>query len=82
MNKVYLMLPKFLMGDNTDLPEKVFVLHTEFPRFVLDLDTDEVVFFDDVDDEGEELADEAAQLVQEAIRFYERELDRYEEKEE
>ena len=76
------MLPKFLMGDNTDVPEKGICIAHKFPRFVLDLDTDEVVFFDDVEDEGEELADEAAQLVQEAIRFYERELDRYEEEEE
>lgn len=27
-------LPKFLLGDNTDFPDAIFVIHTEFPRFI------------------------------------------------
>ena len=34
--------PKFLVADNTDLPEAVFIVHTEFPAFVLNLENDEV----------------------------------------
>lgn len=82
MPKAKVMLPKFLLGDNTDHPDTVYVVHTEYPRFVLNLDTEEVEFFDDVEEEDElELADEASQIVQQAVQFYERELDRYEEEE-
>ena len=35
-------IPKFLVGDNTDQPENVYIIHTEYPRFVIDLDTDDV----------------------------------------
>jgi hypothetical protein len=76
------MLPKFLLADNTDYPDAVFVVHTEYPRFIMNLENDEVAFFDDVEEEDEaELTDEVAQLLQQAVQFYERELDRYDEEE-
>ena len=31
-------LPKFLLADNTDYPTAIFIVHTEFPRFVLNLE--------------------------------------------
>ena len=34
--------PKFLLGDNTDYPDAIFIIHTEFPRFILNLANDEV----------------------------------------
>lgn len=27
--------PKFILGDNTDMPDAMFVVHLEYPRFVL-----------------------------------------------
>ena len=73
-------IPKFLVGDNTDHPESVFLIHTEFPRFVMDLDTDEIEWLDDVDGEDEaDLTDEMAKLLGEAQVFYQREVERYEE---
>ena len=30
-------LPKFLLADNSQFPEDIFVLHTEFPRFMINL---------------------------------------------
>ncbi|MBI1316813.1 hypothetical protein GC167_08160 [bacterium] len=73
------MIPKFLLGDNSDLPEAVFVIHTEFPRFILDLDAEEVEWLDEVDvKDDEELSDDLMQLIDQAQDFYERELDRYE----
>jgi hypothetical protein len=72
-------IPKFLVGDNTDHPDSVFLIHTEFPRFVMDLDTDEIEWLDDVDGEDEaDLTDEMAKLLGEAQAFYQREVDRYE----
>jgi len=34
--------PKFLLGDNTDFPDSIFVIHTEFPRFIINPENDEV----------------------------------------
>ncbi len=73
------MLPKFLLGDNTDFPESIFIVHTEFPRFVINLENDEVEWFDQLEEEpGVDLEKEVAQLILEAEAFYQREVDRYE----
>jgi hypothetical protein len=45
--------PKFLVADNTDLPEAVYIVHTEFPSFILNLENDEVKWLDDIGDESE-----------------------------
>jgi len=74
------MVPKFLVGDNTDNEEAVYIIHTEYPRFVINLEDDEVEWFDDLDNENEEEATQEVQnLIQQAEEFYQREVDRYEE---
>ncbi|EID75733.1 hypothetical protein [Imtechella halotolerans] len=71
-------LPKFLLGDNTDFPDAIFVIHTEFPRFIINLATDEVEWLEDFDAEDErELEAEAENLIQQATDFYDREITRY-----
>ena len=73
------MIPKFLIGDNTDFPEAVFIVHTEYPRFILNLENDEVEWLDDLEGEDEsELTNEVTKLIEEAEAFYQREVDRYE----
>ena len=73
-------LPKFLLGDNTDHPESIFIVHTEYPRFIINLENDEVEWFEDFTQEDEkELDDEAETLIQMATDFYDREVSRYEE---
>jgi len=70
--------PKFLLGDNTDYPDAIFIIHTEFPRFIINLENDEVEWLEEFDKEDEkELASEAENIVQAANDFYERELSRY-----
>ncbi|CAL65498.1 MULTISPECIES: hypothetical protein [Christiangramia] len=72
-------LPKFILGDNTDLPESIFVIHTEFPRFIIDLKDDEVEWLEDFDkDDEKELSSEAESLITQANEFYDREVNRYE----
>lgn len=72
--------PKFLLGDNTDYPEAIFVVHTEFPRFIINLENDEVEWLEDFDkSDEEELANEAESLITQANEFYDREVDRYKE---
>ena len=71
--------PKFLLGDNTDYPDAIFIIHTEFPRFIINLENDEVEWLEEFDKEDEkELASESENLIQAANDFYDRELSRYE----
>ena len=70
--------PKFLVADNTDLPDAVFIVHTEFPAFVLNLENDEVNWLDDIGDESEgDLTKILEGLIAEAEDFYSREVERY-----
>ncbi|WP_315100662.1 hypothetical protein [Capnocytophaga sputigena] len=72
--------PKFILGDNTDMPNAMFVVHLEYPRFVLNLDNDEVEWLEEFDEEDtKELEAESENLIEEAIAFYEREITRIEE---
>ena len=70
---------KFLLGDNTDYPTAIFVVHTEFPRFIINLENDEVEWLEEFSKEDEkELEDEAENLIEAATAFYDREVSRYE----
>ena len=73
-------LPKFILGDNTDYPEAIFVIHTDFPRFIINLENDEVEWFEDFDQHDQkQLELETDSLIQEATAFYDREVERYDE---
>ena len=73
-------LPKFLLGDNTDFPTALFIVHTEYPRFIINLENDEVEWFEEFTREDEEeLASAAGALLEQATVFYDREIARYEE---
>jgi len=70
--------PKYLLADNTDFPDAIFVVHTQFPRFIINLQNDEVEWLEDFDANDEkELASEAEILIEEASQFYDREVERY-----
>ncbi len=76
---IYMELPKFILGDNTDLPNAIFIIHTEYPRFIINLEDDEVEWFEDFTKEDEkELESEAESLIEAATAFYDREVSRYE----
>ncbi len=71
-------LPKFILGDNTDFPNAIFVIHTDFPRFIINLEDDEVEWLEDFDAEDEkELELEMEGLIEQATAFYDREVARY-----
>ena len=68
-------LPKFLLANNNNFPDDIFVLHTEFPRFIINLKDDELEFLEDVSEEDEEdLSQEIATLVDAAGEFYDKEM--------
>lgn len=72
-------LPKFILGDNTDFPNAIFVIHTEFPRFIINLEDDEVEWCEDFDDEDKnELETETENAIKLATEFYDAEVAKYE----
>ena len=72
-------LPKFLYGDNTDCPDDIFIIHTEYPQFIINLVNDEIEWLDDIQGDETELANEVAGLIELASDFYDREVKRYDE---
>jgi len=72
-------LPKFILGDNTDFPEDIFIVHLDYPRFIINLKDDEVEFLEEPEDLDEnELNAEMEGLLVAANDFYDREMERYE----
>ncbi|WP_298928166.1 hypothetical protein [uncultured Allomuricauda sp.] len=71
-------LPKFLLGDNTDHPDSIFIVHTEYPRFIINLENDEVEWLEEFSKEDEEeLSAEVEIQIEAATAFYDREVSRY-----
>lgn len=72
-------LPKFILGDNTDFPQSIFIVHTEYPRFILNLENDSIKWLESFSSsDEEELVTQTKKLIQEASVFYDREVSRYE----
>lgn len=70
--------PKYLLADNTDYPTAIFIVHTEFPRFIINLENDEVEWLEEFDrDDEKELEAETEFYIKEATDFYDREISRY-----
>ena len=68
------------MGDNTEYPDAVFVIHTGFPRFIINLANDEIEWLEDFDQKDEEeLMNETQNMINMATEFYDREISRYDE---
>lgn len=73
-------LPKFILGDNTKYPNAIYVIHTEFPRFIINLENDEVEWFEEFDEHDQkELESETENVIKEATDFYDNEIAQYEE---
>jgi len=71
-------LPKFILGDNTDYPNAIFVIHTDFPRFIINLENDEVEWLEEFDQHDQkELETETENYITLATEFYDREVERY-----
>jgi hypothetical protein len=71
-------IPKYILGDNTDYPTAIFVIHTEFPRFIINLENDEVEWFEEFDTHDQkELESETENYIKEATAFYDREVALY-----
>ena len=72
-------LPKFVLGDNTDFPDDIFIIHLDYQRFIINLKDDEVEIMEEPEDLDEaELNAEMEGLIEQANAFYDREMERYE----
>jgi hypothetical protein len=70
-------LPKFLIADNSQLEEALFVVHTEYPRFILNVLNDDVHWFEEFDKEDEKaLKSESHLLIEAAFEFYDKEMEK------
>jgi len=73
-----MQLPRFLTADNTNNPEDNFVIHTEYPRFIINLIDDEIEWLEDFTVENQsEFTNLVAELIDDATAFYDSELENY-----
>lgn len=74
-----MQLPKFLIADNSTLEDEIFVLHTEYPRFLLNVSNDEIEWLEEFGkDDQEELEKSTPDLINEALAFFDREIENLE----
>ena len=72
-------LPEFLLADNSNYPDDIFILHSNYPRFLINLKDDQIEWFEDLTGENEEdIATELASLMDKAGAFYDKEIGQYE----
>ena len=68
-------LPKFLLADNSSYDDNLFVVHTEYPRFILNVVNDDLHWFEEFDiDDKSMLEIESELLIKEAFDFYDSEI--------
>ncbi len=68
-------VPKFLLSSNSNLPEKLFVVHTEYPRFILNIINDEIFWLEEFDEnEIKEIKNQTQILINQALDFYDNEI--------
>ena len=68
-------IPKFLLSSNSDLPQKLFIVHTEYPRFILNIINDEIFWLEEFDENDiKEIKDQTQILINQALDFYDKEI--------
>ena len=68
-------LSKFLVADNSSLQNIIFITHTEYTRFIINITNDEIFWLEDFDKKDEEiLHSESEQIINEAFNFYDKEM--------
>tara|TARA_S200000501_G_C20741902_1_gene707691 strand:+ start:537 stop:761 length:225 start_codon:yes stop_codon:yes gene_type:complete len=68
-------IPKFLLADNSKFDEAVFVLHTDYPKFLINIVDDSIYWFEEFNkEEKKELDLITPKLIQDAFDFYDNEI--------
>lgn len=69
-------LPKFLIADNSSLKDDLFIVHTEYPRFIMNVSNDEIHWLEEFEKEDQaELEAESENLIEAAFAFYDKEME-------
>jgi len=69
-------VPKFLIADSSSLQDEIFVLHTEYPRFLLNVSNDEILWLEEFGKEDQdELEKITEELIEEALAFFYTEIE-------
>lgn len=69
-------VPKFLIADNSSLEDEIFVLHTVYPRFLLNVSNDDVLWLEEFSQEDQNELEKVTQaLIEEALTFFDREIE-------
>jgi hypothetical protein len=69
-------VPKFLIADNSSLEDEIFVLHTVYPRFLLNVSNDDVLWLEEFSQEDQNELEKVTQaLIEEALVFFDREIE-------
>lgn len=76
-------LPQFVLADNSSFADAIFVIHLDYPRFIINLEDGDLTFLEPVDESDEnELEEEMEQLIDQAQTFYDKEISFYESQDE
>ena len=69
-------LPKYLIADASSQPKALYVIHTEYPRFCLNVANDAIFWMEDFNKEDEkELEQMTPALIEAALDFYDKEME-------
>ena len=72
-------VPKFLIADNSSLDEEIFVLHTAYPRFLLNVANDDILWFEEFAQEDKKELEQITQdLIESALQFFDAEIEKME----
>lgn len=72
-------VPKFLIADNSSLQDEIFVLHTEYPRFLINVSNDEILWLEEFSQEDQSTLEEVTNdLIEQALTFFDQEIENLE----
>lgn len=72
-------VPKFLIADNSSLDEEIFVLHTAYPRFLLNVANDDILWLEEFAQEDKKELEQITQdLIESALQFFDAEIEKME----
>ena len=73
------LLPKYLIADNSNHPDSVFILHTDYPRFILNISNDDLYWLEEFTKEDEkDVLDNSESWIEDALKFYDSEIKKLE----
>lgn len=69
------LFPKYLIADNSKHPNSLFIVHTEYPRFILNISNDDIFWLEEFTKEDEkEVLDNSESWIENALKFYDSEI--------